>query len=266
MKETVHKTLHEAGKILMKYYGNISGYSVKESQSSIVTKADIEAEKKIIEIILGKFPNHNTVGEETGFQNRNSEYTWIIDPLDGTSNFAVGIPWFGVIICVLKNAVPVMAGCYMPVSKELYFAEIGNGSTLNDKKISVTKETTLKNILAAYSLDFSDKPKKTEHEARIILSLVKNVRNIRSTNCVIEFCYIADGKLGACINQNTKIWDIAGPALIIEEAGGKVTDIFGKSIDFNINNTNFSRNFTILGSNNILHQNLIKLIKSSENS
>ena len=206
MKDCIQHALKMAGEILMSYFGKISEYTVKESQSSIVTKADIDSEKKIIEIILEKFPNHNTLGEETGFHNRNSEFTWVIDPLDGTSNFAAGIPWFGVIICVLKNSVPEMAGCFLPVQNETYFAEKGKGATRNGEKIKVSGETELKNILAAYSLDYSDEPGKTESETKVIGQLVKNIRNLRGTNCLIDFCYTADGKLGACINQTTKIW------------------------------------------------------------
>ncbi len=261
MEKTIRKAFQEAGKILMNNFGKISDYEVKESQSSIVTKADVESEKKIIEIILENFPNHNTLGEETGFQNRNSEFTWVIDPLDGTSNFAAGLPWFGVIICVLKNSIPVMSGCFLPVQNENYFAEKGKGATRNGKKIIVSAETNLKNILAAYSLDFSDEAGKTERETKVIGNLVKNIRNLRGTNCLIDFCYTADGKLGACINQTTKIWDIAGPGLIIEEAGGMVTDISGNQFDFTLNETNYNRNFTIVCSNKMLHPELIKLMK-----
>lgn len=260
MEKTIRKAFQEAGKILMNNFGKISDYEVKESQSSIVTKADVESEKRIIEIILENFPGHNTLGEETGFQNRNSDFTWIIDPLDGTSNFAAGLPWFGVIICVLKNSIPVMSGCFMPVQNEIYFAEKGKGATCNRKKITVSTETNLKNILAAYSLDFSDEAGKTERETKVIGNLVKNIRNLRGTNCLIDFCYTADGKLGACINQTTKIWDIAGPGLIIEEAGGMVTDISGNQFDFSLNETNYNRNFTIVCSNKMLHNELIKLM------
>lgn len=262
MKELLYKALHEAGNILLGYSGKISEYTVKESQSSIVTKADIESEKKIIEIILGEFPDHNTLGEETGFRNRNSEFTWVIDPLDGTSNFAAGIPWFGVIICVLKNDVPFMAGCFLPVQNEIYFAEKGKGATRNGEKIKVSQETELKNILAAYSLDYSDEPGKTEREAKVIQQVVSKIRNLRSTNSLIDLCYTADGKLGACMNQTTKIWDIAAPGLIIEEAGGKITDIQGNTFDYSLNADNYGRNFTIIGSNGILHFELIKILNN----
>ena len=260
MENTVYKALWEAGEILMNHFGKISDYEVKESQSSIVTKADFEAERKIIEIITKNFAAHNTLGEETGFQNRNSEYTWVIDPLDGTSNFAAGIPWFGVIICVLKNSAPIMGGCYLPHQRKIYFAEKGKGALINNKHITVTSETELKNILVSYSLDFSSEPGKTEEESQMMGRLVQHIRNLRSTNCLIDFCYTADGRLGASINQTTKIWDIAGPGLIIEEAGGKISDIQGNSLDYNIDENNCTRNFTIVASNQKLHPRIIELI------
>jgi myo-inositol-1(or 4)-monophosphatase len=200
------------------------------------------------------------LGEETGFQNRNSEFTWVIDPLDGTSNFGAGLPWFGVIICVLKNSIPVVAGCFLPVQNEIYFAEKGKGASRNGERITVSTEKELKNILAAYSLDFSDEPGKTERETKVIGNLVQNIRNLRGTNCLIDFCYTADGKLGACINQTTKIWDIAGPGLIIEEAGGKVTDIQGNPFSFSLTENNYNRNFTIACANKTIHPELIKIL------
>jgi myo-inositol-1(or 4)-monophosphatase len=260
MKQILHTALKEAGKILMENFGNITGYSVKESQSSIVTKTDVDSEKRIMEIIRAAFPKHNLLGEETGFQNKNSEYTWVVDPIDGTSNFAAGIPWFGVIICILKDFIPVMAGCYLPVQNQLYFAEKGKGANVNEQPVSVSKETELKNVLLAYSLDFSYEPGKTEKEAQVIQRLVHNVRNLRSTNCLIDLMYTADGKLGGCINQTTKIWDIAGPGLIIEEAGGKATDLFGIPFNFEITEKTYDRNFQIVASNGIIHKKILDLL------
>jgi myo-inositol-1(or 4)-monophosphatase len=259
MKEILIHALKEAGKILLENFGEISDYEVKESQSSIVTKTDVESEKRIMEIILDAFPDHNLLGEETGFQNKKSDYTWVVDPIDGTSNFAAGIPWFGVIICVLKNFKPALAGCYLPFQNQLYFADKGKGATLNGCSIFVSKESDLKNTLVAYSLDYSHEPGKTEAEAQIIKRLVEKVRNLRSTNCLVDLCYTADGRFGACANQNTKIWDIAGPGLIIEEAGGKVSDLDGNSFDYTVNESNYDRNFKIVGTNKMLHAQLIEL-------
>ncbi|NQU87233.1 MAG: inositol monophosphatase [Mariniphaga sp.] len=261
MNKIIITSLREAGKILMDHFGKILDYDIKESQSSIVTKADIAAEKEIMQIIGSNFPDHNTLGEETGFQNKGSEFTWVVDPLDGTSNFAVGLPWFGIIICVLKNYEPLMAGCYLPFYNEIYFADKGKGATLNGKSISVSKESNLKNVLFCYGLDYSEDFSKTDREAKIFGELVKNTRNLRTANCLIDFCYTADGRIGGCINQATKIWDIAGPGLIIKEAGGLFTDTFGKPLDYSINESNYNRNFTVAGGNKILHNQIIELIK-----
>lgn len=263
MKKTLQKALHEGGKILLDNFGHLTGYEIKESQSSIVTQTDIDSENKIMSIIHEAFPKHNTLGEETGFQNRKSNYTWIVDPIDGTSNFAAGLPWFGVIIAVLKDKLPVMAGCYLPVQKELYYAEKGKGASLNGIPISVSSEKELKNVLAVYSLDYSAEPGKTEQETRLIKRLVNHVRNLRSTNSVLDFCFLASGKVGACINQTTKIWDIAGPALLIEEAGGKVSDLKGNDFDFTLNDTNYGRNFEIVATNGILHPKVMTVVKES---
>jgi myo-inositol-1(or 4)-monophosphatase len=155
-----------------------------------------------------------------------------------------------------------MSGCFLPVQNEIYFAERGKGATRNGEKIAVSAESELKNILAAYSLDYSDEPGKTEQEAKLIQQVVQKVRNLRSTNCLMDLCYTADGKLGACINQTTKIWDIAGPGLIIEEAGGMATDISGNQFNFTLNEKNYNRNFTIIASNKSLHPELLKIINN----
>ena len=266
MKQILTESLTRAGEILLENFGHITGYEIKESQSSIVTKADVDSEKAIVQLIQHKFPAHNILGEETGFQNRGSEFTWVIDPLDGTSNFAAGIPWFGVIICLLKNSVPVLSGCYLPVQKLLYLAEKDKGATCNGTKITVSEETKLKNALVAYSLDYSEEKRKTEQETKLIGRLVNNIRNLRSTNSIVDFCYTADGKLGGCLNQTTKIWDIAGPALLIEEAGGKATDINGNPFDFSLTDENYQRNFTIIAASKLLHSKLTEIVEEKTGS
>jgi len=254
MESTIKTALKKAGKMLMNDFGKVKTCDIKENQSNIVTQTDINSEMTIIKIIEDKFPNHNIITEEAGYKNKNSNYTWIIDPLDGTSNFSVGIPWFGIMICVLKDNEAVMAGIYLPFDDSLYFAEKGKGATKNGNKIQVSKENELKNILMAYSLDYSEDPSK------IIKKLVQNVRNLRSTNSIIDLCYIADGRFGGCIHQSLKMWDIAASYLIIKEAGGIVTDINGNDINFNVNKSDYQKDFTMISSNNILHKEILKLI------
>ena len=118
----------------------------------------------------------------------------------------------------------------------------------------------------AYSLDYSEEKRKTEQETKLIGRLVNNIRNLRSTNSIVDFCYTADGKLGGCLNQTTKIWDIAGPALLIEEAGGKATDINGNPFDFSLTDENYQRNFTIIAASKLLHSKLTEIVEEKTGS
>lgn len=261
MKTTIQKSLQASSKILMDNFGSIEKVEVKQDQSNIVTQADLDSEKAIVKIVEKDFPDHNIIAEETGFQSKGSQYTWIIDPLDGTSNFSTGLSWFGVLISVLKDWEPVASGAALPFYNYFYLAEKGKGSFLNDKKISVSDETELRNILAVYSLDFKENFSITQKESQIIAKLVRNTRNLRSTNSLVDQLYVAEGKFGSCINQTTKIWDIAAPSLIIEEAGGIVTDINGDKLNFKVSETDYERNYTIVASTKILHPKLMRLIK-----
>lgn len=245
----IEQALHIASDILNENFGKITASEQKQDQSNIVTQADLDAEHAIIQFLKTKYPNHNFLAEETGFQNQRSEYTWVIDPLDGTSNFASKIPWFGVIIALLKNGIPHAAGVTLPQQQETFLAETGKGTFKNGKKVSVSAETDLRKVLFSYCLDFSTKDGQTDYESRIISQLVRRIRNLRSTNSVTDFCYVADGRLGGCINQTTKIWDIAGPWLLVKEAGGTVTDHLGKEIVFDLNAETYDKNYTIMVTN-----------------
>ncbi|MCK4879964.1 MAG: inositol monophosphatase [Bacteroidales bacterium] len=263
--EETRKILHEAlikgGDLLLDHLGGTTRATIKESISSVVTEADLASERAILEV-LGDTPRpFNVITEETGYMNNHSEYTWVVDPLDGTSNFAARLPWFGVIIALFREETPILGGMYLPVDQYLYLTEAGKGATLNGKPIRATASKELAANLVAYSFDFSDTPGKTESEMKILKSLSKKVRNIRSTNSLIDFCYTADGRLGAALNQTTKIWDIAVPWLMIREAGGMVTDIGGNEIRFDLSEEAVNLNYTILASGAGLHEPLLEIIK-----
>ena len=258
--ETCINALKKGGQVLMEQFGGNSETLVKESISSVVTEADLASEKAILEILEHDYPDHNIITEETGYKNKDSAFTWVLDPLDGTSNFAAGLPWFGVIICLFKDDTPLLGGMYLPVEDSLYLAEAGKGAWRNEVQIQTTKTPVSEEVLVAYSFDFSNKPEKTRKEMALLEKLSQNVRNIRSTNSLVDFCYTADGRLGATLNQTTKIWDIAAPWLIISEAGGKVTDIKGKEILWNLSKDPCENNYTILASGSALHAPLLNII------
>ncbi len=260
-RDTLVSALKTGGEALMDQLGKSTEVTVKESISSVVTKADLASEKVILEILQGTGDNYNLITEETGYMEGGTEYTWVVDPLDGTSNFAAGLPWFGIIIALFHKEFPVLGGMYLPVNGDIYISEKGAGSWKNGEAIQVTKSDKLAEHLVAYSFDFSASPGKTESEMEILKKLSRRVRNIRSTNSLVDFCYTADGRLGGTLNQSTKIWDIAVPWLMIREGGGKVSDIQGREIRFDLSAKGFGQNYTILASGAELHKPLLKIIE-----
>ena len=252
--------LKTSGEILKEGYGSVSNYETKQDQSNIVTENDLKSENTITKLIRKNYPDHNILAEENGFINNKSEYCWVVDPLDGTSNYAAGVPWFGVLIALLKNNEPILSGAYLPMSNELYYAIKDKGAYMNESKIRVAAESKLKNMLCCYSLDFSSDHAKTENEVQVIKSLVQRCRNLRSTNCLLDFCYVADGRFGTAINQTMKIWDIAAPMLILEEAGAVVTDIQGNRIAFDPSQDSLNENYTAIAANPAVHNKICSII------
>jgi myo-inositol-1(or 4)-monophosphatase len=153
--QVLHESLRLGGTTLMRYFGKIQNIDLKENQSNIVTEADLASEWQMVERILKHHPDHSIIAEETGFRQSGSDYTWIIDPLDGTSNFASGIPWFGVLVALLHKE-ELAAGMYLPFYNLLYVAEKDKGAYRNGERISVSSQASLSHVLLAYSLDYSE--------------------------------------------------------------------------------------------------------------
>lgn len=259
-KDTLLTALKKGGETLMDHLGKTPDARIKESISSVVTEADFASEKTILDILQDNSEPCNIITEESGYLDQGSGYTWVVDPLDGTSNFAAGLPWFGVIIALFKEETPVLGGMYLPVDQTIYLAEAGGGSTRNGETIHPSLSKDLSRHLISYSFDFSEDQDKTRSEMEIMARLSRKVRNIRSTNSLVDFCYVADGRLGAALNQTTHIWDISVPWLLIREGGGTVTDIRGEEIRFNLSPESIEQNYTILASGKDLHSKILSTI------
>ena len=260
MKDLLITALKFSGEKLLEYFNKPIEIKQKESQSSIVTEADIESEAIIIGLIQKRFPEHNIISEERGFINNRSEYTWIIDPLDGTSNFASGIPWFGILISVFKDNTPVMGGAYLPVQDILYFAESGKGAFRNGKPLPKLENKDLKDSLIAFCVDYTEDIAFLNRGIEIFKYIVKGSRNIRSTNSLIDFIYVAEGKFGGVLNLYTKVWDISGLGLIISEAGGLMKNIDGNDIQFSIGEELVEENFPVITGSRQIVESIIKII------
>lgn len=256
MKETVVDALRISGKILLGYFNKPLIHTRKESQSSIVTEADFASDKAIRDLIGERYPEHNIISEETGFQNKGSEYTWVIDPLDGTSNFAAGIPWFGVLITLFKGKSPEIAGAYLPVSNTLYIAEKGKGAFRNDEPLAPLTDKPMQDCLFSFCIDFTDDMAFLDRGMEIYRYIVRGSRNIRSTNSLLDFIYVAEGKFGGVLNLFTKIWDIAGLSLLVGEAGGIMKNIDGNDLQYDLSDNIANINYPVLAGNMLIVHNL----------
>jgi myo-inositol-1(or 4)-monophosphatase len=251
MNSTLIKAAKEAGKVILKNYGNVGKLKYKNPRS-IVTKADLLSEKTIIKTIRKKFPNHNFLTEESGIIKKNSEYTWIIDPIDGTTNFVSNIPQFAVSIGLEKNNEIIMGVVYNPCTNEMFFGEKGKGSYSNNKKLQVSKKNKFKDSMLGFSLP-SDVAitKKTLSILRKNYGTFRGLRNFGSA--ALNMCYLAEAKFDQYFSLDINVWDIAAGKLIVEEAGGKVTDINNKKWKID--------DKTFVASNKILHNKFMKLLK-----
>lgn len=253
----------EAGASLMTTFGDRLDVSYKREHSSIVTAADLRSERLIVDGVRRHFPGHSLITEETGCDLRDSEVVWVIDPLDGTSNYASGIPWFGVLIAVVQGGVPVAAVMHLPATGELYSAEAGAGAFHNGRRIAVTTETCLRNVLWGFAMDAGGTQADLARHARLATQLVQRARNVRGTNSLVDAAFTADGCFGGFYNQNMHLWDIVAPQLVVQEAGGLYTDPLGQALDLDLGPTAADREYAGLAGAPVLHSQVVEIIQSA---
>ena len=228
MKKETKIAIHAAkaaGQIAKKYFQK--GVKVeKKADNTPVTKADRECEEKIIGILKRQFPDYSILGEETGFTDNNSDCKWIIDPIDGTKEFIAGLPFFGTLIGLEKKGKIVSGVAYLPLVNKLAFAEIGKGAYINSERIKVSKKDKLENSLVMYG---SMRTFFKKDFGKRILDIIKIARS-KSIGSAYGDILVAQGIADASVEAVAYPWDIAALKIIIEEAGGKVTDFKGDGI------------------------------------
>lgn len=246
------KAALEAGKIVGKYaQGGLTLHS-KGHYTNFATEADIKAEEKILEIIQTNFPNHNIIAEESGSVKTDSEYTWIIDPIDGTIPFVDGLPTFGISIGVFKNNQPFVGVINMVATNQLYWAQKGKGAFLNGKKIQVRKEADLQQSTIGMEWGHTNRINKMD---TLLRPIAEKVRYIYSFGSVVFLVIgIAQGKIDGCIIR-ANLWDLAAGVILVTEAGGKVTDILGKPVNYS------ESKLQVICSNGFVHDDIVKVYK-----
>ncbi len=250
-KEIAVKAAEQAGRILVDNFGK--AIKIKDKGDwSLVSEVDLASEEKIIGLIKKACPQDDILSEE-GKEGTisGSEFKWVIDPLDGTHNYIKGITVFGVSIALeFKNEV-MLGVIYMPLANELYVAEKGKGAYLNNKKISVSeRDLSRTTLIFDSSIRYNKRPMIDCLEK--VSDKVFNIRMFGST--VRALSYIAEGKAELEIEYNDKPWDFAAGLLLVEEAGGRATDLQGNK--WSINSAGY------VASNGIVHDDILTIINA----
>jgi myo-inositol-1(or 4)-monophosphatase len=221
----------EAGQLIKDKFGQNLDIEFKTNELNLVTEADKTSEKLITDLIKKKYPSHGILAEEGSEHNTSAEYLWVIDPLDGTTNFAHGLPIFSVSIGLQKNGKTIAGIVYDINQNIIYAAELGAGATANEKKIEVSSNSNLAHsmLVTGFPYDVKENPDKAFER---FISMIKSSRAVRRLgSAAIDFCYVAKGVFDGFWEVHLHPWDICAGKLIVEEAGGLVTDFDGNSID-----------------------------------
>ena len=252
MLETAIRAAKEAEKIIMNYYQQTLAEE-RKADHTLVTIADKEAEKKIREVILEDFPSHEILGEEGGDIGEKGEYIWIVDPIDGTTNFHSHVPIFATSIALYHGARPGLAVINLPAWGKMITAEVGKGASLNGKPFRVSEKADLE--YSTIALGYGPDLQLRQEIATIFSKLITKTRSGRIySSKVAQGALVAMGDIEAFISDGGSPWDFAATAIAIREAGGRITDFSGA--EWNLQSKFF------LATNGKVHDQLLSIINN----
>ena len=245
----------DAGKILSKHFGNISSINKKSTSIDLVTNADIESETLIVDSIQKKFPNDSIIAEESDIKESDSDFKWIIDPLDGTTNFVHNLPIFAVSIGLKYKNETVLGVVYNPAADKMFFAKKNKGAYLNDKIISVSSSNTLSDSLIVTGFPYLQ-DEKWNNSFSIFKDFYSKTQGVRRLGAAaLDLCFVAMGRFEVFYEFNLKPWDICAGSIIAEEAGALVTDWDGSKYP--------ESGERIIASNGHVHKEALKILKTN---
>ncbi len=248
------QTARDAGSLLLEKFGRITSVT-KKGDINLVTEADLASEALIIERIRSFYPKHSILAEESGeavMTGGDSRWKWIIDPLDGTTNYAHGYPCFCVTIALESDGEIVVGVTFDPTRNEMFAAEKGNGASLNHKPIRVSGESKLSEslIVTGFPYGFKEVP----HFERSLKEFLLRSRGVRRDgSAAIDMAYVACGRFDGFWEEGLSPWDVAAGKLLIEEAGGRISYYDGSS--FNIYKP------PICASNGLIHEQMLEVLR-----
>lgn len=257
LKKVLTEAANGAGAIIQSYFQGTFIIDNKEGVNNLVTEVDKHSEKKIIETIKNYFPDHSIISEEVGELKQQSDYQWIIDPIDGTVNFAHGIPLCCVSIGLKYKEELLLGAVYNPLMNEFFFAEKGKGATLNGKPISVSKKSDFTKACLVTGFPYKWPKDTNEHPIKVFERFVLEGLPVRRLgSAAIDLCWVACGRFDGFWEYNLNSWDVAAGYLIVQEAGGKITNF--KDDPYSV----FDRE--TLATNGLIHDEMIKLIRNKQ--
>ncbi len=256
MIDTAIHAAREAGRFLKENVGKVRNIEIKKGEErNLVSEIDRGAERIIIDIIKQKYPSHEILAEESGGSTSPAEYRWVIDPLDGTTNYLHALPLFCVSIGVEHKGEIVAGAVFDPSSGELFSGERGAGAFLNGKKIHVSRAARLIESLmvTGFPYDIADNP---DHAVEHFVSMLMEGQGVRRLgSAALDLCYIAAGRLDGYWEVHLNPWDMAAGMLFVREAGGRVTDFHG------VESTIYRKQ--VLASNGLIHEAMLAVLKKS---
>jgi len=246
------RVARKAGQVLQKRLGRIKRIEYKGAVN-LVTEMDFLAEKIIVSEIRRQYPDHGFLAEEKARKQTASPYRWIIDPLDGTTNYAHGFPVYCVSIALEKEGDMILGAVYDPSRDELFAAQKGKGARLNGRKIAVSSTSRLSRSLLAtgFPYDLRESPVNNFDHFRNFAFRTHAVR--RCGSAALDLCYVAAGRFEGFWEMKLGPWDLAAGSLMVTEAGGRVTDFEGRPLDLN--------GRRVLASNSRIHREMMKLLR-----
>lgn len=254
--ETAKKAAEKAGEIQLRNLNKIKNISFKDTKgkNNILTEIDTECEEVILSIIKGKFSTHDVLAEESGKNLSNSsDFIWLIDPLDGTMNYSHSYPYFSVSIALEYKGEVICGLVYDPFKNEMFSAEKGKGAYLNDTKINVSVVDLLEYSLVVSGTFHHPDEKIMDKFLDILKQLSLKAQGVRRDgSAALDLCYVACGRYESFWEFGLNAWDMAAGSLILEEAGGKVTDLKGGKF------SNYDGQ--LVASNGLIHNEMLELL------
>jgi myo-inositol-1(or 4)-monophosphatase len=251
----LRELLLQAGRRLKKQFGKVKSIHYKAgAATNLVTNVDEEVETFIKRRIRENFPEDGILAEESAIEAEERPRKWIIDPLDGTTNYAHGLSIFSVSIGVEESGQVTTGGVYDPIHNELFFARKGKGATLNGKRIRVSTERKLNHslITTGFPYDIQEHPERSLPYFQAVITRAQGLRRLGSA--ALDLCYVAMARFDGFFEVRLQPWDTAAGVLILKEAGGKVTDFEGKPFSI------YGRQ--MVATNGLIQNELVKILKN----